>query len=139
MNLWQAILVHTLAASLLVAGVGPCPCVGVASGTISGSANSCGMNHATGSGQLLLLLLDAGSKQCDDMPCFRRQAPRTATPADAPASHRDGTDQPIANVGLVALLPVRSTSPGNARGLSAAGLVPNVRLTLQSQCVRIQT
>lgn len=143
MNLPRAIVVHVLAAALLVVGFSPCP-RSILSGKAGGQAlASCAQRaESPTAGPVRRPCCCSGScdGKCCGMACCRRGGSQQQAPPASPHSSQNRDQRPV----LLAFADVPAMLSGcqsvallRSSSISGSGSLP--ALTLQSQDVRIQT
>ncbi len=145
MNIWRAIIVHALAASLLVLGV--CPSQGqstgrtTADGKLLSGRNGVSQSAAAPAPQPSRCCSGMCGGKCCGMPCCRKSADRQSAPPATPDHERNENQQrQVATVCCdVPALLSEYDAVSLLRASSMAGGGSLAVITLQSQSVRIQT
>jgi hypothetical protein len=135
MGIWRAIIVHALAACLLMVGVCPCAVANPVGAAVSGNAVSA--SRAAGACCCCAGMCDG--KSCG-MPCCRRAGERHPVPPAAPGHKgHENREHVVAVFCDVPALSSQCDAEALLRAASIAGWGCLPALTLQTQSVRIQT
>jgi hypothetical protein len=135
MAIWRTIIVHTLAANLLMVGVCPCSLPNVAAGKSNGRTTAAA-SPSRPAACCCTGMCDG--KKCG-MPCCRRAADQRPVPPAAPDHKGTENQEPAVAVFGAAAPLLNQSGAALLRASQEFGGDAATALTLQTQSVRIQT